>query len=259
MSSPVKAGPPTALDRAGDRERDRETTNRETHRFGHDGPLTSTGLPMPGLSGRANSPTGNIQQATCLKALSTTTASSRAPRLWSASSSTSKPRCTSQRASAATCSWGCIKPGHHQPQQRHCNPTSPQDDDSNRALIAGLFFLGGSRSDDGGEFQCGNARVRLQIDSQGFVFGVGRRSISILRITLRFKIYFMDGRDFGLNRDAMGTEIKQEQSVRQENDSEEGLGVDRKSRIGNSEGQHSLALTLTMTVNIVAVNTSTLS
>ncbi|KAJ8122640.1 hypothetical protein O1611_g9791 [Lasiodiplodia mahajangana] len=44
MASPVKTAPPTALDR-GDR-------------FGHDGALSTSGLPMPGLSGRANSPTG---------------------------------------------------------------------------------------------------------------------------------------------------------------------------------------------------------
>ncbi|CAJ2502541.1 Uu.00g099350.m01.CDS01 [Anthostomella pinea] len=52
MSSPTKTSPPTALDR-----------NRDGI-FGpdHGGPLAPTGptLPMPGLSGRANSPTGNL-------------------------------------------------------------------------------------------------------------------------------------------------------------------------------------------------------
>ncbi|KAI1129134.1 hypothetical protein F5Y10DRAFT_264448 [Nemania abortiva] len=46
MASPVKTAPPTALDR--------------NDRFGHDGALSTSGLPMPGLSGRANSPTGNL-------------------------------------------------------------------------------------------------------------------------------------------------------------------------------------------------------
>ncbi|GAW26582.1 hypothetical protein SAMD00023353_3800540 [Rosellinia necatrix] len=46
MASPIKTAPPTSLDR--------------NDRFGADGSLAQSGLPMPGLSGRANSPTGNL-------------------------------------------------------------------------------------------------------------------------------------------------------------------------------------------------------
>lgn len=55
MSSPVKTSPPTALDRSGGPLGDRNGVDR-------DGPLTAPhhGLPMPGLSGRANSPMGNL-------------------------------------------------------------------------------------------------------------------------------------------------------------------------------------------------------
>ncbi|KAI0157020.1 hypothetical protein GGR57DRAFT_501400 [Xylariaceae sp. FL1272] len=60
MSSPVKTSapnaPPSILDRTGNR------SNSDDDRNGHlTHPLPQpTGLPMPGLSGRANSPTGNL-------------------------------------------------------------------------------------------------------------------------------------------------------------------------------------------------------
>ncbi|KAI1113959.1 hypothetical protein F5Y14DRAFT_416452 [Nemania sp. NC0429] len=52
MASPIKTSPPTALDR---------TENRfGQHEGGGSLATSSSGLPMPGLSGRANSPTGNL-------------------------------------------------------------------------------------------------------------------------------------------------------------------------------------------------------
>ncbi|KAI1812344.1 hypothetical protein GGS20DRAFT_26004 [Poronia punctata] len=57
MASPNRnrGNPPTGtLDRPGDRFGDRND-NRD-----RDGPLAHHGLPMPGLSGNANSPTGNL-------------------------------------------------------------------------------------------------------------------------------------------------------------------------------------------------------
>lgn len=49
MASPVKTAPPTALDR-----------NDRFNNHNEGGSLAASSLPMPGLSGRANSPTGNL-------------------------------------------------------------------------------------------------------------------------------------------------------------------------------------------------------
>lgn len=148
-------------------------------------------------------------QATSSRAPSTTTESSRTPPSWLASSLTSRPKSTSPPASAATSSWAYTKCSYH---QQDPVPASHGDDN---ALITGLFFLGGSNDDKGNddkgnEFQYGNIRVRLQTSNQGFVFGVGRGSISILRITLRFTIDFLDGKneDFGLGRKKRAQTLK---------------------------------------------------
>ncbi|KAJ8105293.1 hypothetical protein ONZ43_g7483 [Nemania bipapillata] len=139
-------------------------------------------------------------------------------------------------------------------------------DNSNNALITGLFFLGGSNSDDGSEFRYGNIRVHLQTSSQGFVFGVGRESVSLLRITMRFTMDFMDGEDFGFNKAAAagkGMMSKGDQNSTQRdlgmNNKVAPEGMDEKNRAGGQEAQHSLSLSLTMTMTIVAVNTTTLS
>ncbi|KAI0873701.1 hypothetical protein GGS24DRAFT_378141 [Hypoxylon argillaceum] len=249
MASPVKTAPPTALDR-GDR-------------FGHDGALSTSGLPMPGLSGRANSPTVGHQQATSSRAPSMTTASSRTPPSWLASSSTSRPRSTSRHASAATSSWGFTRCGGSGQQhgQSCAAPAALSDADNHNApLITGLFFLGGSKSDDGSEFRYDNFRVHLQTSSQGFVLGAGRESVSLLRITMRFTMDFMDGDGLGLNAGNDGTEMKGDQNSNQRDLGMNNKGMeDQKNRAGGHEAQHSLSLSLTMTMTIVAVNTTTLS
>ncbi|KAI1751650.1 hypothetical protein F4782DRAFT_172837 [Xylaria castorea] len=179
-----------------------------------------------------------------------TTASSRTPRSWLASSLTSRPKSTSPPASAATSSWGFTKCGYHQ-QQQHDVP-APHGD--HNALIPGLFFLGGSNNDKGNEFRYGNTRVHLQTSNQGFVFGVGRGSVSILRITLRFTIDFLDEEVFGLGMKNEGTET--------ERDGDDNAGAGKKgegSRPAGVDGQHSLSLSLTMTITIMAVNSATLS
>ncbi|KAI0400214.1 hypothetical protein F4802DRAFT_504324 [Xylaria palmicola] len=247
MSSPVKTAP-TSLDR--------------NDRFGSaDGSLAQS-LPMPGLSGRANSPTGDDQQATSSRAPSTMTESSRTPRSWSASNLTSRPKSTSRHASAATSSWGYTKCGYHQQQQERRVPASSRDDDQN-ALITGLFFLGGSHSDKGGEFQYGNIRVHLQTTSQGFVFGVGRGSASVLRITLRFTLSFMDEENFDSGGGREGTETEWGQNDTRRKQEMDNKGEPHKqgdeSRPEGQEAQHSLSLSLTMTITIMAINTTTLS
>ncbi|KAI1336775.1 hypothetical protein F5Y15DRAFT_418596 [Xylariaceae sp. FL0016] len=55
MSSPTKPSAPTALNRNSEGG-PLSANNHEGHHLGPHGPT----LPMPGLSGRANSPTGNL-------------------------------------------------------------------------------------------------------------------------------------------------------------------------------------------------------
>ncbi|KAI0417241.1 hypothetical protein F5X98DRAFT_164291 [Xylaria grammica] len=247
MASPVKTAPPTALDR----------------NFG-DSSLSAPSLPLPGLSGKANSSTGGDQQATSSRAPSTTTASSRAPRSWLASNLTSRPKSTSQPASAVTSSWGCTRYGYHHQQPAgvpaaHTNDTNDNHDD---ALIAGLFFLGGAKSDNGSEFQFGNIRVHLQTSSQGFVLGAGRGSVSILRITLRFTLDFTDTEDFGLDLENESTKKTDQNATRGKGGTDGGIGSGMKNEArgsGDQEGEHSLSLSLTMTMTIMAVNTTSLS
>ncbi|KAI0861540.1 hypothetical protein F4860DRAFT_162012 [Xylaria cubensis] len=245
MASPVKTAPPTALDR-GDR-------------FGaaQENSLSAPSLPMPGLSGRANSPTDNTQKATSSRAPLMTMASSRMPRSWLASSLTSRPKSTSLPASAATSSWGFTKCGWH---QQHHVPASHSD---HNALITGLFFLGGSNNDKGSDFQYGNIRVHLQTSNQGFVFGVGRGSVSILRITLRFTIDFLDEDVFGSGMKNEGTETKwdgnEAHRKRNEGENAEAGKQGEGSRLADVDGQHSLSLSLTMTITIMAINSATLS
>lgn len=135
--------------------------------------------------------------------------------------------------------------------------------------MPGLFFLGGSSEsddDDGSEFRYGddNIRVRLRTSSQGFVFGVGRKSVSILRITMRFTVDFMNGEGFGLNAEGEGVETTCKENPAQSkmdgNHHKEAEGMEgEKSRPEKQEGKHSLSLSLIMTMTIVAVNTTTLS
>ncbi|KAI0445383.1 hypothetical protein F4803DRAFT_170935 [Xylaria telfairii] len=244
MASPVKTTAPTSLD----------------HRFGGENSL-SAGLPMPGLSGRANSPIVD-NQATSSKAPSTTTESSRTPPSWLASSLTSRPKSTSPPASAATSSWAYTKCSYH---QQDPVPASQSDDN---ALITGLFFLGGSsddkgNDDKGNEFQYGNIRVRLQTSNQGFVFGVGRGSVSILRTTLRFTLDFLDVKDedFGLGRKNEGTDNKTDgngvHGKRNENGNRGAGKQGEGCRSGDLDEQHLLSLSLTMTITIMAINPAT--
>ncbi|KAI0972224.1 hypothetical protein F4678DRAFT_54524 [Xylaria arbuscula] len=256
MASPVKTAPPTALDR----------------QFGTgDHQLSAPSLPLPGLSGRANSSTGGEKQATCSRDPLTTTESSRAPRSLLASNLTLRPKSTSPPESAVTSSWGFTRCGFHQQQQQqpdvsnshnnyndntNTNDTTNDSTDHNNkdsdALITGLFFLGGSKSDDGSEFQFGNIRVHLQTSSQGFVIGAGRGSISILRLTLRFTLDFMDEKDFGLD-------LENESIKNKKGHNTKGMGGTDHGRTGGLDGQHSLSLSLTMTITIMAINSTSLS
>ncbi|KAI0538612.1 hypothetical protein GGR58DRAFT_286821 [Xylaria digitata] len=246
MASPVKTAPPTALDR----------------NFGSDSSLAPS-LPLPGLSGKANSSTGGGKQATSSRDPSTTTESSRAPRSWLASSLTSRPKSTSQPASVVTSSWDCTRYGYH--QQPAGVPAAHDDDNNNNnnndddALITGLFFLGGSKSDNGSEFEFGNIRVRLQTSTQGFVLGAGCASVSILRITLRFTLDFKDTEDFGLDLENESTKKTDKNATKGKGGTNNGLGSGMKNaarKSGDQEGEHSLSLSLTMTMTIMAVNTS---
>ncbi|KAI0429750.1 hypothetical protein F5Y09DRAFT_342405 [Xylaria sp. FL1042] len=256
MASPVKTAPPTALDR----------------NFGaSDNSLSAPSLPLPGLSGRANSSTGGEPQETSSRVPLTTTASLRVPRSLLASNLTSRPKYTSLPASAVTSSWGFTRCGFHRQQQQGV-PNSKDDNtttinnainhNDHDALITGLFFLGGSPSDSENEFQFGNIRVRLQTSSQGFILGAGRQSVSILRITLRFTLDFMDEKDFGLDLENESTKNKKGQNTTQGRGDTDHGGQDMKGddgRTGELDGKHSLSLSLTMTITIMAVNTTSLS
>ncbi|KAI1737617.1 hypothetical protein F4680DRAFT_468131 [Xylaria scruposa] len=214
MASPVKTAPPTALDR-GDR-------------FGaaQENSLAAPSLPMPGLSGRANSPTGNLLKG---------------------------PVDDEGKLKNAALMVGIkldLEAEVHLTARHHV-PASHSDQN---ALITGLFFLGGSNNDKGNEFQYGNIRVHLQTSNQGFVLGVGRGSVSILRITLRFTIDFLDEDVFGLGMKNEGTETK-----RDENEAHRKRKEGEGSRQADVDGQHSLSLSLTMTITIMAVNSATLS
>ncbi|KAI0811577.1 hypothetical protein GGR55DRAFT_678393 [Xylaria sp. FL0064] len=253
MASPVKTAPPTALDR----------------NFGaSDNSLSAPSLPLPGLSGRANSSTGGEPQATSSRVPLTTTASLRVPRSLLASNLTSRPKFTSLPASAVTSSWGFTRCGFHQQQQGipksqdNIKNTDAINHNDHDALITGLFFLGGSKPDNESEFQFGNIRVRLQTSSEGFILGAGRQSVSILRITLRFTLDFMDEKDFGLDLEKESTKNKQGQNTAQGTGDTDHGGQGMKGdygRTGELDGQHSLSLSLTMTITIMAVNTTSLS
>ncbi|KAI0521900.1 hypothetical protein F5B22DRAFT_509358 [Xylaria bambusicola] len=251
MSSPVKTSPPTALDR----------------NFGSsENSLAAPSLPMPGLSGRANSSTGNAKQATCLRDPLTTTESSRAPPSSLVSNLTLRPKSTSPPASEVTSSWGFTRCGFH---KQPGVPASHDNDNDNikgnknhdDALITGLFFLGGEKSDNGSEFQFGNVRVHLQTSSQGFIIGAGRESVSILRITLRFTVDFMDEKDFGLDWGFESIKKKKEQDATQgkrETDHGE-QGMKHGDGGGKGQQEHSLSLSLTVTITIMAINSPSLS
>ncbi|KAI0394676.1 hypothetical protein F5Y17DRAFT_244548 [Xylariaceae sp. FL0594] len=288
MSSPVKSGP-TALDRSGDRFGDR-SDNR-------DGPLTHPGhgLPMPGLSGNANSPSGPgvAKQAISSKAPSTTTASSRALPSWSGSSSTSKPRCTSRRVCVATCSSDYIScsPLRSSPPSHGCLT------DPGSTLF--VFFLGGEvppTGNDSEELEFGvgggadgagnktRVRLGLRTERQGFVFAVGGRSVSIFRIILTFTVYFInddvdrhpgnlqhhndnsgEGRGKGENEDLDRKGVTA-QKPGQHKDREKGQEVQSLSfgahdggNSGNKQSERkaedSHSLSLTMTITIMVANT----
>ncbi|KAK5634406.1 hypothetical protein RRF57_010119 [Xylaria bambusicola] len=229
MSSPVKTSPPTALDR----------------NFGSsDNSLSAPSLPMPGLSGRANSSTGNL-----LKGPIDDDGKLKSAALLS----------TSPPASEVTSSWGFTRCGFHkQPgvPASHDNDNIKGNKKHDDALITGLFFLGGEKSDNGSEFQYGNIRVHLQTSSQGFVIGAGRESVSVLRITLRFTVDFMDEKDFGLDLGFENTKKKKEQNATQGNHGEQGM---KHGDGGKGQQEHSLSLSLTMTITIMAINSSSLS
>ncbi|KAI0456887.1 hypothetical protein F5B21DRAFT_501888 [Xylaria acuta] len=228
MASPVKTAPPTALDR-GDR-------------FGAgDSTLAAPGLPMPGLSGRANSPTGNLLKGPV----------DDDGKLKNAALMVGIKLDLEAEVHLTARVRGDVL--HHVPASHG----------GHDALITGLFFLGGSNDDKENEFRYGNIRVHLQTSSQGFLFGVGRGSVSILRITLRFTIDFQDEEDFGLGMKNEGTETKRDgneaHGKRDENDN---AGAGRQGKggwPGDLDGQHSLSLSLTMTITIMAVNSATLS
>ncbi|KAI0206161.1 hypothetical protein F4808DRAFT_193836 [Astrocystis sublimbata] len=249
MASPVKTSAPSALDR-GDR-------------FGGEGSLAAPGLPMPGLSGRANSPTAPLQ-ATSSRDPLTTTESSRAPPSWLASSLTSRPRSTSPPASAVTSSWGFTKCScPQQPQSPSHSPTSSDSD----ALIPGVYFLGGNTDEKEDEFQFGNIRVHLKTSTQGCLFGAGRESVSILRITLRFTIDFENGEDFCLGMKNGCNEKKNdgdwdEELFGKKSDQEDKAGAGKPNGerwpIGDLDGQQSLSLSLTMSITIMAINSPSL-
>ncbi|KAI2639973.1 hypothetical protein GGS21DRAFT_389436 [Xylaria nigripes] len=257
MSSPIKTspptGPPAALDRSGDRFGD-----RVDHREGH---LTTThhGLPMPGLSGTANSPTDGDKQATSSKAPLMTRESSRMPPSWSASNSTSRLKCTSPRASVATSSWAFINGAYDQPRI-----TSAFNDNRNNAFVPGLLFLGGSKSDDGCEFQTSNMRARLQLSSHGFMLAAGNGSVLVLQITLRFTFDFIVTEPCGLDGGNGDAEAKWSRISTNSGRNGEGckIGpemVDGKNERMEREAQHSLSLSVVMTITIMTINTSTLS
>ncbi|KAI1822025.1 hypothetical protein F4861DRAFT_422141 [Xylaria intraflava] len=249
MSSPVKTSPPTALDRTGDR-----FGERNEQRDGH---LTTThhGLPMPGLSGRANSPTDDYQQATSSRARSTMRESSRTPPSWSVSSSTSRPRSISRRASAATSSWDFTNGPHW--QQR---PVS-----NNNGTIPGIFFLCGSKPEKTSGFQAGNMRVRLQTSSRGFVLGAGIGSVSVLQVTLRFTFDFLSTEDSGLDEgdEGAGASWDRNRTTSARNNRDNKMGPkedeDGENTRGEQEGQRSLSISVIMTITIVTVNAATLS
>ncbi|KAI0543685.1 hypothetical protein F4679DRAFT_590240 [Xylaria curta] len=220
MASPVKTAPPTALDR--------------NDRFGaaQENSLAAPSLPMPGLSGRANSPTGNLLKGPV----------DDEGKLKNAALMVGIKLDLEAEVHLTARVRGDVL--HHV-------PASHSD---RNALITGLFFLGGSNNDKDNEFQYGNIRVHLQTSNQGFVLGVGRGSVSILRITLRFTIDFLDEDVFGLGMRNEGTETKRDENEAHRK-REEGEG----SRLADVDGQHSLSLSLTMTITIMAVNSATLS
>ncbi|KAH8157948.1 hypothetical protein CIB48_g10299 [Xylaria polymorpha] len=203
-------------------------------------PSPPPGLPMPGLSGRANSPIGNLLKG---------------------------PVDDDGKLKNAALMVGIKLDLEAEVHLTARDPVPASHGDDN-ALITGLFFLGGSNDDKGNddkgnEFQYGNIRVRLQTSNQGFVFGVGRGSISILRITLRFTIDFLDGKneDFGLGRKKEGTDTKRDgNGIHGKKDENDNRGAGKQgegSRSGDLDEQHLLSLSLTMTITIMAINPAT--
>lgn len=94
------------------------------------------------------------------------------------------------------------------------------------------------------------------------MFGVGRESVSILRITMYFTMDFMNGEGFGPDAEGKGTETTCDGSSarsKMDRNHEVAEGMeDEKGRPEKQEGKHSLSLSLIMTITIVAVNTTTL-
>lgn len=158
-----------------------------------------------------------------------------------------------------TSSWGFTRCGFHKqpgvppPASHNDNIKDGKHHNGNDALIPGLFFLGGENSDNGSEFQFGNVRVHLQTSTQGFVIGAGRESVSVLRITLRFTLDFMDEKDFGLD---LGFESIKKKKGQTDHGTQ---GIKHGDVRGKGEQEHSLSLSLTMTITIMAINSSSLS
>jgi hypothetical protein len=150
-------------------------------------------------------------------------------------------------------------------QQHRVSPLqSNHNKDDDNALIPGLLFLGGSKSEDESEFRFGNIRVRLQTNNQGFVLGVGRGSVSVLRIVLRFTLEFVNGGGGGLDGETMDTQTGRDRNSNQEkrggnNKAEPEMEGTEGIKAREMEQEHSLSLSLTMTITIMAVNTVTLS
>lgn len=94
---------------------------------------------------------------------------------------------------------------------------------------------------------------------------MGYGSVSVLRVTLRFTIDFMNGEDFGLDGGDGNTETDRDWgrdyfSNRGDGNAAAASGTKGDGgQSGDLDRQHSLSLSLTMTITIMAVNTTTLS
>ncbi|KAI1270115.1 hypothetical protein F5Y18DRAFT_4079 [Xylariaceae sp. FL1019] len=272
MSSPVKSSapnaPPSILDRTNNRaSSDDDRNGNLTH------PLTSpTGLPMPGLSGRANSPTGENNE-TSSKAPWTTTASSSRPRSWSASSWTSRPRCTSRPACAATSSSGCTRyllplprptpvpvsgpttrtkktttgktgVGRKEQMKNQWEKTMENTAMQNGGLIPGLFLLGGETRDNSGEYKFPGGKISISVETRGFVVGLGYGSVCVLRVMVKLRLDF-DG-DY-------------QQEEQSGNEKGKTTKFHTKVEEGETEAETAVSMTLTLTLTIVAIQPSTFS
>ncbi|KAI8629976.1 hypothetical protein F5Y19DRAFT_474921 [Xylariaceae sp. FL1651] len=228
MSSPVKASAPTAVDRTGDRNGD-----RLDHRD-RDGPLSTLhapSLPMPGLSGRANSPTGNLLKG---------------------------PVDDDGKLKNAALMVG-IKLDLEAEQDHHhygrCGPTLHSSHDG---FIPGFFFIGGTEAPGEISIRRGNVVVHLQTNIRGFVWGVGHGSVLILQIVVRFKLQFVNSRADDLDKENGDLEKKQERDLNKEK-GHMNKKLEPETHGEEREREDSLSLSLTLTITIMSINKATLS